>query len=67
MGRLRIRLSGFNNEAVVRVSFEGGKVERLEGCEFSIPPTPWVEVEYEGKERTFISTIYSETDAVHSP
>ena len=59
MGQLLIRLSGFT-KGVVRIYHEGGQEERLEACEFSVPPSPWVEIEYEGKERSFISTVHSQ-------
>lgn len=59
MGELRIRLSAFS-QGVVRVLFEGGQEERSEVCEFTTPPSPWIEVEYLGRDRGFIATIHSQ-------
>lgn len=64
MAGMKVRLSGFK-AGLVRV-FAGDPAggikgfEHVEGCEFYIPPSLWIQVEYLGRDKTFISTIYSE-------
>lgn len=63
MGELLIRLSEFN-QGVVVVYHEGGQEEREKGCEFSIPSTPWLKVEYKGKDRSFMATVHTMPNAL---
>ncbi len=61
MGQLRIRYTGLKT-GVARIHHEGGQEESTQAgvCEFSIPPSEWVIVEYEGKDRSFLATVHSD-------
>ena len=61
MGQLKIRHSGLNTGTVI-VHHEGGQEESTQAgvCEFTIPPSEWVIVEYTGKGRTFLATVHSQ-------
>lgn len=59
MGKLRIKLSEFRG--LVNVSNEIGQLQFEGGCEFTIPPTPWIEVEYLGKDKQFMATVHTAT------
>lgn len=62
MGKLKVRHSGLN-QGVVKIYHEGQEapIESTQTgvVEVILPRSEWVEIEYDGKGRTFLATVQS--------